>query len=141
MLALLFMARADVGYTVRQAAVHVWKTIVTNTPKTTGEILKTLMEQIIISLGHFSKHAPSLPCSVSSCLVVHHRTVPLVERGLVDASSSVEVASKIYVQIYYSQFCTFLHLFLCKIVLQRNRHSSHAVFLVLLLVMNLIPML
>ena len=62
MLALLFMARADVGYTVRQAAVHVWKTIVTNTPKTTGEILKTLMEQIIISLGHFSKHA--LPCHV-----------------------------------------------------------------------------
>lgn len=55
-LALLFMARADVGYTVRQAAVHVWKTVVTNTPKTTGEILKTLMDQIITSLGHFSKH-------------------------------------------------------------------------------------
>lgn len=51
-LALLFMARADVGYTVRQAAVHVWKTIVTNTPRTTGEILKTLMDQIITSLGH-----------------------------------------------------------------------------------------
>lgn len=62
-LALLFMARADVGYTVRQAAVHVWKTIVTNTPKTTGEILKTLMEQIITSLGHFSKHTPLLPCT------------------------------------------------------------------------------
>lgn len=56
-LALLFMARADVGYTVRQAAVHVWKTVVTNTPKTTGEILKTLMDQIITSLGHFSKHS------------------------------------------------------------------------------------
>ena len=58
-LALLFMARADVGYTVRQAAVHVWKTIVTNTPRTTGEILKTLMEQIIISLGHPSKTSTS----------------------------------------------------------------------------------
>lgn len=54
-LALLFMARADVGYTVRQAAVHVWKTIVTNTPRTTGEILKTLMDQIITSLGHPSR--------------------------------------------------------------------------------------
>ena len=49
------MARADVGYTVRQAAVHVWKTIVTNTPRTTAEILKTLMDQIIISLGHDSE--------------------------------------------------------------------------------------
>ena len=49
------MARADVGYTVRQAAVHVWKTIVTNTPRTTGEILKTLMDQIITSLGHPSE--------------------------------------------------------------------------------------
>ena len=54
-LALLFMARADVGYTVRQAAVHVWKTIVTNTPRTTGEILKTLMDQLITSLGHPSR--------------------------------------------------------------------------------------
>lgn len=62
-LALLFMARADVGYTVRQAAVHVWKTIVTNTPRTTGEILKTLMDQIITSLGH-----PSKP--------IHHTTSP-----------------------------------------------------------------
>lgn len=49
------MARADVGYTVRQAAVHVWKTIVTNTPRTTGEILKMLMDQIILSLAHTSK--------------------------------------------------------------------------------------
>ena len=62
-LALLFMARADVGYTVRQAAVHVWKTIVTNTPRTTGEILKTLMDQIISSLAHSSK----LSSSATSC--------------------------------------------------------------------------
>ena len=82
------MARADVGYTVRQAAVHVWKTIVTNTPKTTGEILKTLMEQIITSLGHFSKHFPLLPCTASPCLVVHHKVVPIVDRGLVMFSGS-----------------------------------------------------
>lgn len=58
------MARADVGYTVRQAAVHVWKTIVTNTPRTTGEILKTLMDQIIISLAHTSKLLCFLPGEV-----------------------------------------------------------------------------
>jgi len=75
-LALLFMARADVGYTVRQAAVHVWKTIVTNTPKTTGEILKTLMEQIITSLGHFSKHAPFLPSFLVAILLWKDKTCP-----------------------------------------------------------------
>ena len=64
-LALLFMARADVGYTVRQAAVHVWKTIVTNTPRTTGEILKTLMEQIITSLGHPSRPLHQQLCTVA----------------------------------------------------------------------------
>ena len=69
-LALLFMARADVGYTVRQAAVHVWKTIVTNTPRTTGEILKTLMDQIITSLGHPSRVIhPAVPSARPHALV------------------------------------------------------------------------
>ena len=54
-LARIFMVRSDVGYTVRTAAVHVWKTVVTNTPRTTGEILTTLMDQIIESLGHYSE--------------------------------------------------------------------------------------
>ncbi|KAK9804294.1 hypothetical protein WJX72_005256 [[Myrmecia] bisecta] len=50
-LARVYMARSDVGYTVRSASVHVWKTIVTNTPRTLGEILPTLMDQIIESLA------------------------------------------------------------------------------------------
>ena len=88
-LALLFMARADVGYTVRQAAVHVWKTIVTNTPRTTGEILKTLMDQIIISLAHTSKLLCFLPtevhaqqvlrfkcCRKQCCNLVGHHSAP-----------------------------------------------------------------
>ncbi len=70
------MARADVGYTVRQAAVHVWKTIVTNTPKTTGEILKTLMEQIITSLGHFSKYTAHLPSFLVTILLWKDKTCP-----------------------------------------------------------------
>ena len=73
---MLFMARADVGYTVRQAAVHVWKTIVTNTPKTTGEILKTLMEQIITSLGHFSKYTAHLPSFLVTILLWKDKTCP-----------------------------------------------------------------
>lgn len=48
---MLYMARSDVAYTVRSAALHVWKTVVTNTPKTLGEILPALMTQVISSLA------------------------------------------------------------------------------------------
>jgi hypothetical protein len=47
----LYMARSDVAYTVRSAALHVWKTIVSNTPRTLGEILPALMKSIIASLA------------------------------------------------------------------------------------------
>ena len=50
-LARVYMARSDVGYTVRAAAVHVWKTVVTNTPRTLGEVLPALMAQIIQALA------------------------------------------------------------------------------------------
>ena len=50
-LARVYMARSDVGYTVRTAAVHVWKTVVSNTPRTLGEILPALMEQVIEALA------------------------------------------------------------------------------------------
>ena len=45
------MARTDVAFQVRGAAVHVWKTLVGNTPKTLGEILPVLMQQLITSLA------------------------------------------------------------------------------------------
>jgi hypothetical protein len=45
------MARSDVAYTVRSAALHVWKTIVTNTPKTLGEILPAIMHHVIVGLA------------------------------------------------------------------------------------------
>ncbi|PRW50843.1 Translational activator GCN1 isoform A [Chlorella sorokiniana] len=50
-LATVYMARSDVAYTVRTAALHVWKTVVTNTPKTLGELLPQLMAIIIESLA------------------------------------------------------------------------------------------
>ena len=54
-LARLYLARADVAYTVRTAALHVWKTIVTNTPKTLVEILPVLMSRVITGLSHSSE--------------------------------------------------------------------------------------
>lgn len=50
-LARVYLARSDVGYTVRTAALHVWKTIVTNTPKTLGELLPSLMLFVIDDLA------------------------------------------------------------------------------------------
>ena len=51
----VFMARTDVAFPVRGAAVHVWKTLVGNTPKTLGEILPVLMDQLIASLASQGK--------------------------------------------------------------------------------------
>ncbi len=51
LLAALYIIRADVNAMVRQSSVHVWKSIVSNTPKTLKEILSTMMEIIVIHLA------------------------------------------------------------------------------------------
>ncbi|RXH82519.1 hypothetical protein DVH24_036860 [Malus domestica] len=53
-LAALYMVRTDVSLSVRQAALHVWKTIVANTPKTLKEIMPVLMNTLIASLASSS---------------------------------------------------------------------------------------
>ncbi|ONK79574.1 uncharacterized protein A4U43_C01F7760 [Asparagus officinalis] len=50
-LAAVYMVRTDVSLSVRQAALHVWKTIVANTPKTLKEIMPILMNILISSLA------------------------------------------------------------------------------------------
>ncbi|KAJ6856792.1 hypothetical protein NC651_038462 [Populus alba x Populus x berolinensis] len=53
-LAALYMVRTDVSLSVRQAALHVWKMIVANTPKTLKEIMPVLMNTLISSLASSS---------------------------------------------------------------------------------------
>ena len=65
----LYMARSDVAYTVRTAAVHVWKTIVSNTPRTLAEILPALMRSIIESLA--SSGVPSPPAMLHERVCLH----------------------------------------------------------------------
>ena len=62
-LAKVYMARSDVGYGVRAAALHVWKTLVTNTPRTLTEILPYLMDSIIDLLAGDGEPSPSIQCS------------------------------------------------------------------------------
>ena len=47
MLAGLYMSRSDMVFMVRQSSLHVWKVIVTNTPKTLREILPTLFNLLL----------------------------------------------------------------------------------------------
>jgi hypothetical protein len=47
----LYIARSDVQYVVRNTALHIWKTIVVNTPRTLQEILPALMAEVIRALA------------------------------------------------------------------------------------------
>lgn len=62
-LAGLYMARADYSLPVRQAALHVWKVIVTHTPKTLREILPTLFQLLLkcLASSNYEKRQVSTP--------------------------------------------------------------------------------
>ncbi|XP_061943665.1 protein ILITYHIA [Populus nigra] len=93
-LAALYMVRTDVSLSVRQAALHVWKTIVANTPKTLKEIMPVLMSTLISSLASSSSERRQVAARALGELVrklgerVLPLIIPILSQGLKDPNAS-----------------------------------------------------
>ncbi len=84
----LYMGRSDTSLHVRQAALHVWKVIVSNTPKTLKEILPTLFNLLLGCLADSNSDKRQIGASTLVDIVkklgerVLPEIIPILEYGL-----------------------------------------------------------
>ncbi|VUZ56756.1 unnamed protein product, partial [Hymenolepis diminuta] len=87
-LARLHIARSDPVYTVRNAASHVWKIVVVNTPRTLRELMPVLVEILLSTLGSTLREHQQVACRALGDLVkklgdrVLPEVIPHLEEGL-----------------------------------------------------------
>jgi len=87
-LASLYVLRNDISLVVRQSSLHVWKTVVSNTPKTLREVLPVMMNLIIECLSASSHDKRQLGARCLGELVrkqgerVLPEVMPTLEEGL-----------------------------------------------------------